>query len=205
MMKKFFFALLATIALTAGTVQAAGGIVFIDVEEVFKRFYKTQLAQDQLRQQSSEIKVERESMEEEIKTLKEEIEVLRSDSRDETLSEEVREGKRNQLEEKLVELQKKERDVNSFEKLRMQQLEQQNKRMTRKIFDEINDVIVRYSREKNFDAVIDRSAKGRNGINMVLYANTTKDITADVIAVLNEGREALLKNTLIDASVKKEE
>ena len=205
MMKKFFFALLAVVALTAGTVRAAGGVVFIDVEEVFKRFYKTQLAQDQLRQQSSEIKVEREAMEEEIKDIKDEIEVLRTDSRDETLSEEVREGKRNQLEEKLVELQKKEREIDSFEKLRMQQLDQQNKRMTRKIFDEINDVIVRYSREKSFDAVIDRSAKGRNGIFVVLYAGTAKDITADVIAVLNEGREEVAEKKSIDVPVKEGE
>jgi len=188
-MKKVFATLVFSATLLAGSAHAAGDIVFVDLQEVFKRFYKTQLAQDQIRQQAADIKLERATMEEEIKGLKEEVEVFRADSRDETLSEEVREAKRNQLEEKLVELQKKERDVNDFEKLRTQQLEQQNKRMSLKLFDEIHEVIVNYSKEKGFAAVIDRSAQSRAGMQMVLYASIQMDITADVLAVLNEGRE----------------
>ena len=188
-MKKVFPALVFAAALLAGSAHAAGDIVFVDLQEVFKRFYKTQLAQDQIRQQANDIKLERATMEEEIKSMKEEVEVFRADSRDETLSEEVRDAKRNQLEEKLVELQKKERDVNDFEKLRTQQLEQQNKRMSLKLFDEIHEVIVNFSKEKGFAAVVDRSAQSRAGMQMVLYASVQMDITADVLAVLNEGRE----------------
>ncbi len=191
-MKKFFPALVFVITLLTGSVYATGEIVFIDLQEVFKRFYKTQLAQDQIRQQTSDIQLERSNMEEEVTELKEEVEVLRADSRDETLSEEVREGKRNQLEEKLVELQKKERDMNEFEKLRTHQLEQQNKRMSLKLFDEIHSVIVNYSKEKGFAGVIDRSAQSRAGMQMVLYANVQRDITADVLVVLNEGQEESL-------------
>ncbi len=188
-MKKVFPALVFAATLLAGSAHAAGDIVFVDLQEVFKRFYKTQLAQDQIRQQADDIKLERATMEEEIKNLKEEVEVYRADSRDETLSEEVREAKRNQLEEKLVELQKKERDVKDFEKLRSQQLEQQNKRMSLKLFDEIHEVIVNFAKEKGYAAVVDRSAQSRAGMQTVLYASVQMDITADVLVVLNEGRE----------------
>jgi Skp family chaperone for outer membrane proteins len=193
-MKKVFLALVFATTLLVGSAHAAGDIVFIDLQEVFKRFYKTQLAQDQIRQQAADIKLERATMEDEVKELKEEVEVFRADSRDETLSEEVRDGKRNQLEEKLVELQKKERDMNDFEKLRTQQLEQQNKRMSLKLFDEIHEVIVNYSKEKGYSAVVDRSAQSRAGMQVVLYASVQMDITADVLTVLNEGRE----DTLMD-------
>lgn len=190
-MKKLFAALFVSATLLAGGARAEGEIVFIDLQEVFKRFYKTQLAQDQLRKQAADIKTERTSMEDEIKALKEDIEVLRTDARNETLSDEVREAKRNKLEEKLVELQKKERDAKDFEKLRSQQLEQQNKRMSIKLFDEIHEAIINYSKEKGYAAVIDRSAQSRAGMQMVLYANVRKDVTADVLAVLNEGREEI--------------
>jgi len=40
--------------LWTSTALAGDGIVFVDLQEVFKRFYKTQLAQDQLRQQSAD-------------------------------------------------------------------------------------------------------------------------------------------------------
>lgn len=188
-MKKFIPALFFAAVLFAGNARAACEIVYVDLQEVFKRFYKTQLAQDQIRQQAADIKLEREMMEADIKVMKEELEVLRTDARDETLSEELRESKRDQLEEKLVELQKSEVEMNDFEKLRMQQLEQQNKRMSIKLFDEIHEVIINYSKEKGFPAVIDRSAQSRAGMQMVLYASPKRDITAEVLVVLNEGRE----------------
>lgn len=164
-------------------------IVFVDAQEVFKRFYKTQLAQDQIRQQADDIKLEREAMEVELKALKEEVEVLRTDSRDETLSEEIRRGKRDQLEEKLVELQKNEQEMIDYEKLRIEQLEQQNARMTKKLFDEIHEAIILYSKEKGFSGVLDRSAQSRAGMQMVLFASPKEDITIDVLTVLNEGHE----------------
>jgi Skp family chaperone for outer membrane proteins len=182
--------MLTAVFLLAGTARAADEIAFIDLQEVFKQFYKTQLAQDQIRQHADDIKMERDEIDDEIKVMKEEIEVLRADSRDETLSEDIRQNKRDQLEEKLVELQKKETDMQEFEKLRMKQMEQQNTRMTQKLFDEIHEVIIKYSKAQGYIAVIDRSAKSRIATDVVLYTNPKVDITADVLAVLNEGREA---------------
>ncbi|RKX44993.1 MAG: hypothetical protein DRP64_05455 [Verrucomicrobia bacterium] len=188
-MKKHFPTLLLATVLFAGGTYAAGDVVFIDLQEVFKRFYKTQLAQDQIRQQADDIKLEREVMEAEVKELKDEVEVLRVDSRDETLSEETREGKRDHLEEKLVEMQKSEQEMIEFEKLRMQQLEQQNTRMSRKLFDEIQEAVIIYSKEKDFTGVIDRSAQSRAGMQLVLFANPKKDITVELLTILNEGHE----------------
>lgn len=190
-MRKYFPTLLLTAVLLAGGTFAAGEIVFVDIQEVFKNFYKTKLAQDQIRQQADDIKFEREEMEAELKGMKEEVEVLRVDSRDATLSEDLRENKRNQLEEKLVELQKNEQEMIDFEKLRMQQLEQQNTRMSRKLFDEIHEQVILYSKEKGFNGVIDRSAQSRAGMKMVLFASPKQDITADILMALNEGRELI--------------
>ncbi|MEN7972614.1 MAG: OmpH family outer membrane protein [Verrucomicrobiota bacterium] len=191
-MKKYFPSLLLCAVLFAGGAYAAEGIVFVDVQEVFKQFYKTKLAQDQIRQQAEDIKIEREAMESDMKELQEEVEALRVDSRDKTLSEELRESKRDQLEEKLVELQKTELEAIEFEKLRNQQIEQQNKRMTRKLFDEIHEAIIVYSKEKGFAGVIDRSAQGRSGMQTILYANPQRDITVNIVVALNEGHEGTL-------------
>lgn len=188
-MKPIFPALLAALFLMVGGAIAADEIAFVDLQEVFKRFYKTELAQDQIRQQADDIKMERGEIEEEVKVMKEEIEVLRKDSRDETLSDDVRQNKRDQLEEKLVDLQKKEQDMAEFEKLRRQQMEQQNTRMTKKLFDEIHEAIINYAKAQGFSSVIDRSAQSRIGTDVVLYSVPKLDITADVLAVLNEGRE----------------
>ena len=196
-MKNIFPALMAALFLMVGGAAAADEIAFVDLQEVFKRFYKTELAQDQIRQQADDIKLEREAIEDEVKVMKEEIEVLRKDSRDETLSDDIRQNKRDQLEEKLVNLQKKEQDMADFEKLRMQQMQQQNKRMTTKLFDEIHESIINYAKAQGYSSVIDRSAKSRIGTDVVLYSVPKLDITADVLAVLNEGREATKAETEI--------
>jgi outer membrane protein len=199
-MKRFLPTLFVAALLVAGGVRAAQDIVYIDLQEVFKQFYKTQLAQDQIKQQADDIKLEREDMEFRIKEIKTEVEVLRTDSRDDTLSDEIRAGKRSQLEEKLVELQKDEQEMIDFEKIRMQQLEQQNTRMSRKLFDEIQEAINEYAKEKVYTSVSDRSAQSRAGMQMVLYVNPKADITAEVLAVLNEGHEAILiQQPVIDA------
>ncbi|MEI6890846.1 MAG: OmpH family outer membrane protein [Pontiella sp.] len=187
-MKKIIIALFATSFLLLGTARAADDMAFVDMQEVFKQFYKTQLAQDQIRQQADDIKLERDGIEAEVQVIKEEIEVLRADSRDTTLGEEIRENKRNQLEEKLVALLGKEQDMSDFEKLRMRQMEQQNTRMTKKIFDEIHEEITLYARAQGFSSVIDRSAQSRIGTDIVLYTSPEVDITADVLGILNEGR-----------------
>ena len=191
-MKKVFTSFLLVAFLAAGAVQAEDRIAFVDVQEVFKQFYKTQLAQDQIRQQADDIKIEREELEEGITTLKEEVEVLRADSRDETLSAEVRANKRDLLEKQLVDLMAKEREMAEFEKLRREQLEKQNMRMTRTLFDEIHEGVILYAKAQGYASVIDRSAQSRMGTDVVLFTKTDVDITADVLEVLNEDREGFM-------------
>ncbi len=188
MMKRLFSLLIVTVFLTAGSVHAADEVVFVDLQEIFKQFYKTQLAQDQFRQQIDDMNVEVGEMETEIESLKEEIEVLRADSRDETLTEEIRANKRDLLEEKLVDLQKKEQEKAEFGKLRQSQLESQNQRMTTKLFDEIYDKVNTYAKMQGYAAVIDRASKSRMGTDAVLFASAKFDITAEIIEALNEGR-----------------
>jgi len=193
--RAFLPSLLLPVVLWASSAVAGDGIVYVDIQELFKRFYKTKLAQNQLRIQNDDVERERTIMEKDIKRLKEEIETLRSDARDETLSEEVREGKRSQLEEKLVDLQMKEREMGEFTTLRNKQIEQQKKRKINKILDEIHETVIRYAKEEGYSAVIDRSAKSRNGTEMVLFSDPKLDITPEVLLVLNKGREGALGET----------
>ena len=79
--------------------------------------------------------------------------------------------------------------MRDFEKLRMKQLEQQNVRMSRKIFDEIHGAIIEYAKVEGYTAVIDRSGQSRAGMEVVLYMHANVDITANILAVLNQGRE----------------
>ena len=75
-------------------------IAFVDMQDLFTRFYKTQLAQDQIRQQADEMKLEQDIMKNNIEEIRTEIEQLRAESRDAILRAEDRSNKRDLLEEK---------------------------------------------------------------------------------------------------------
>lgn len=186
---KNFIVIVFIVCFSAGMVSAAEKTAYIDLQEVFSRFYKTELAQDQVRQQIDDIKMERMNIEADVKVLKEDVEVLRADSRDDTLSDEIRQSKRDQLEEKLVDIHKKERDMAEYEKLRKEQMEQQNTRMTKKILDEIHEVVINFAKANGYSSVVDRSAKSTAGMSVVLYVSPKIDITAEVLKELNEGQE----------------
>ena len=85
----------------------------------------------------------------------------------------------------MIALQKAEKDFIEYEKLRSAQIEDQNKRMTKRIFDEIQQAIVRHAKMKHYASVIDRSAKSRIGTDLVLFVDTSIDITAAILDDLN--------------------
>ena len=166
-------------------------IAFVDMQDLFTRFYKTQLAQDQIRQQADEMKLEQDIMKDNIEEIRSNIEQLRADSRDVMLSVEIRSNKRVLMEEQLIEMQRLEQEMNEYEKLRTQQIDEQNTRMTKKLFDEIQDQIITYSKANGFDAVMDRSAQSRIGINVIAYVSPIADITEDILQNLNEGYDQM--------------
>ena len=188
-MKKVF--LIFAILLVHNYVWSEKEIAFVDMQKLFTSFYKTQLAQDQVRQQADEMQLEQDIMQSNIEEIRQEIEDLRTDSRDSMLSLEMRSNKRVLLEEKLIELQDLEQEMTEYETLRRKQFDEQNTRMTKKLFDEIQEKIVTYSREHGYIAVIDQSAQSRIGIAVTVYVDPVIDITEGILKELNEGYELI--------------
>ena len=188
-MKKVF--LIFAILLVHNYVWSEKEIAFVDMQKLFTSFYKTQLAQDQVRQQADEMQLEQDIMQSNIEEIRQEIEDLRTDSRDSMLSLEMRSNKRVLLEEKLIELQNVEQEMTEYEALRRKQIDEQNTRMTKKLFDEIQEKIVTYSREHGYIAVIDQSAQSRIGIAVTVYVDPLIDITEGILKELNEGYELI--------------
>ena len=186
-MKKVF--LIFAILLVHNYVWSEKEIAFVDMQKLFTSFYKTQLAQDQVRQQADEMQLEQDIMQSNIEEIRQEIEELRTDSRDSMLSLEMRSNKRVLLEEKLIELQNLEQEMTEYEALRRKQIDEQNTRMTKKLFDEIQEKIMIYSREHGYVAIIDQSAQSRIGIAVTVYVDPVIDITEGILKELNEGYE----------------
>ena len=185
LMHRYIFIILFIFLSITSSVYAKTG--FVNLRELFEGFYKTELAQDQINQQIEEVSFERELRLEDISQIREEIENLRSESRDEKLSEEARKNKRLQLEDRLIEMQEVQKQLRDFETLRKKQIDEQNKRMQKGLLDEIQAEIIKYGDENGYDVIIDRSAKSSLGTEIVLFVGLRSDVTAFILERLNKG------------------
>ncbi len=163
-------------------------IVFIDLDSVFNEFYKTKLADAQLKEQAEEFNEERRKLVEEFEALQAKFTEAREEAQNTALSEEVRNRKRNEAEELLIDIREFESRMQRFDTSRRKQLEDQGRRMRTRIVTEIQDVISNYARNQGFTAVIDSSGQSLNAVEIVLYVDPRVDISAAVIDLLNKGQ-----------------
>ena len=169
---------------------AESRIVFINMDRAFSEFYKTKLADTQLKEQSGQVLAERKKLTDEYEALQPVCSKLREEAQNTALSEDVRAQKRNAYEEKLVEIRDFEAKIKRFDDTRRKQLDDQSRRMRKRIVDEIMETIQIFARNQMYTAVLDTSGQSLNGVPNVLFVEPRVDITAEVIAALNRGQPA---------------
>jgi len=171
----------------AGAVSAADKIVFIDLERVFDGFYKTQLAKSKVEVQQQDIEKEKQVMVDEMTALNGEVDTLKKEARDTTLTEEIRDSKRLLYEERVLSLRAKQKEIEDFTARRQQQLQIQVTRMSQTIMDEIRQTVVEYAKNEGLQAVVDNSSR-RAAIGVFIYTHPDLEITDAILNVLNSKR-----------------
>jgi outer membrane protein len=165
-------------------------IVFVNMDRIFNEFYKTKLADAQLKEQAAQVMEERKKLQTDFEKLQADFNKLRDDAQNTALTEEVRAQRRTSAEEKMIEVRDYEQKVRRFDETRRKQMEDQSRRMRKRIVDEIRDTIQTYARNQMFSAVLDVSGQTLNGIETVIYTEPRIEITGEIIDVLNRGRPA---------------
>ncbi|MFA6172781.1 MAG: OmpH family outer membrane protein [Kiritimatiellales bacterium] len=178
--------------LLAGAAGAAEKIVFIDLEKVFDGFYKTQLAKSKVEVQQQDIEKEKKVMAEEMAVVSGEVDSLKKEARDTTLTEEIRDSKRLLYEERLLVLRAKQKEIEDFTARRQQQLQVQVTRMSQTIMDEIRQTVVEYAKNEGLQAVVDNSSR-RAAIGVFIYTHPDLEITDAILNVLNSKRPDVMK------------
>jgi outer membrane protein len=168
---------------------AEQSVVFVNLDRAFTEFYKTKLADAQLKQQADEFSNERKTLVANYEKIQKELNTIRDEAQNVALSEDVRTEKRNLAEEKLVEIRDMESRIRRFDESRRKQLDDQSRRMRKRIVDEIRQIVLDYAKTQGFQAVIDSSGQSLNGVEMILYTDSQIDITDEVLGILNKGKE----------------
>jgi Skp family chaperone for outer membrane proteins len=121
-----------------------------------------------------------------------EVDALKKEARDTTLTDEIRDSKRMLYEEKLLKLRAKQKEIEDFATRRQQQLQLQITRMSQTIMDEIRQTVVEYAKKEGFMAVVDNSAR-RAAIGVFIYTHPDSEITDTVLKELNSKRPDVSK------------
>jgi len=182
-MKKLVFAL--SFIIGVGTLCAAEQkIALVDFQKAFTEFNKSKEAEAMLKDRLTAFKKEGQEMMNEYQKMVDEATKLRDQAEDKTLSEATRVEKKKALEVKAQDIRGIERKIKEYEVTRGRQLEDQNRRMRQGIVEEVTKGIQDFSKDK-YSLVLDKSALSLNGANVILYTQDVKDVTDEVVKLLN--------------------
>lgn len=168
---------------------AEPSVIFVDLDRIFNEFYKTKMADQQLKQQADEFNNERKKLVAEYEKIQKDFNTVRDEAQNTALNDDIRAEKRNLAEEKLVELRDYENRIRRFDDSRRKQLDDQSRRMRKRIVEEIQQIIKDYAKTRGYSAVIDSSGQSLNGVEMILYTDAKIDITETVLGLLNKGKD----------------
>lgn len=203
-MKRNIFAglVIAALLLAAPALRAGDQMVFVNLDRVFEEYHKTEMANKQLKAQADEFTAERSGKIKEFEELQSAFDAARDDSQNPALSADVREAKREEAEEKLIEIRRKEKEIRKYEESRKKQLMDTERRVRNRIVEEIRDTIKTYAIEQGYAAVIDSSGQSLNAVESVVYYDSRLEITDQILEILNKGADI---STPIDLNAGAEE
>ena len=181
--------LITAFALVATSVaQADTKIGFVDMNKIFAAYYKTDQAKKRIDEAQAAAQKELQDQVDLHTKNVEEIQKLDADLQKPELSNDAKEKKARERNEKAAEAQKQQQSIVALRDRRLKDLQDQAARMRQGIVDEILAVINDRVKAENYDLVLDKSGMSSNGVQVVLYSRSAADFSDDVIKILNANK-----------------
>ena len=173
----------------------SGGAKFgaVDVRKLYEDFYKTKTAARSFDESVAAYRKDYQQRVNDYNKLNEDFQKLREESNNPALTQEKREQKAKQVQDKMVELRKSAEAVREFETNSQQYLNDLRRRQNDAILKEIMEVVRKKGREGSYTVVVDSSGFGTmSNVPMAIYADEKLDFTDVVLKELNANAPATL-------------
>ena len=161
-------------------------IATVDMQKLFKEYHRTTEEQQKFSEEFARIQKENNERLLGLRELEEELQVLKKKVEDPTLGANVKHEKSREFQLKLDEAKAMDRERREFLGRRTRALELKKQASMQGILEEIRKRIVDHSKKEDFDFVIDKSGLSANQVPFLLYTKDAADITATLLADLNE-------------------
>ena len=165
-------------------------IAVVDTARILKDYYKTELAEAHIQRQLEDFSAERDKLMAQHKKLKQEFEMLRTESQNKALTEEAREKKKELAEDKLTAVIDFENTIRDKAASRKKELEGEGRKIQGELGKSIKAAITACSQKGGYMLVLADGGLLGNGLESVLYADPQMDITDDVLKILNADKTA---------------
>jgi len=157
----------------------------VDMKKLFDNYWKTKLADANLRDRGAEFDKKRKEMIDDASKVQKDYNAFLESSNDQAVSAAEREKRKKSAENKFLELKEIEQSVQQFDRSARTQLGEQQRSMRDKIVAEIRDAINAKAKGGAYSLILDVSADSANSAPFVLYSDGKSDVTEELLQQLN--------------------
>ncbi|MCF7855577.1 MAG: OmpH family outer membrane protein [Candidatus Pacebacteria bacterium] len=177
------------IGCTTPFVYAQDTVRYINMQKAFRGYYKTADSEASLKKQEDLIKERAEEMTDQLKKLKERLDLLEERSLNVALSDEARTQTQKEARQTGRVLETKQQEFREFVGEKQQELRKQYVRLRNTLTQEIIEYVRAYAEDHDIDTVMDVSGMSNNLLPVVIRYPDEKEITDTILAGLNQGHE----------------
>lgn len=183
-------AALAGFAATSASAQTAPRIMVVDMAKLLDGHYKTEEQNAKLKGDEAKANDELDKINKEGQALVDQLRKMEEDGKNPALSTDAKEKLQAEMRGKVEEIQKKQNEVQSFRGNTQRSLQQRIQNFRKLMFEEIAATVSDVAKKKGATLVLDKSGPSLIGINPVVYADASYDLTEEVQKEINKNRPA---------------
>ena len=187
LLRKIFLFLLFAAAFAVSEC-AAAKIAVVDLEKIFREFYKSRIAEDAIKQQAAAYRKYVERLSVELNQLKQELQTARGNALNIALSPTEKQKAERLVDEKIKAIRAKEAEIKLFVQERSRDMRRMETVKRAEILKEIRAEICKRAVAEGYDFVLDSSGRTMNDQPTVLYYPERNNITDSVLRTLNRTR-----------------
>lgn len=167
-----FYAAIAAVVLSVVAIymaKSSSELVYVDVSKLIQGYSRTQIAKAEFEKKANVMKANVDSLvgnwQKELKNYEKERSSLSP--------------KELKLKQEL--LGNKQQQINGYQEAIQKKIQEEDKKMTQTVINDINDYIKEYGKDHNYKIIF-----GASGGGNIMYADESSDLTEDVLKGLNE-------------------
>ena len=184
-MKKGILLLLSLIGLNFAA--SAQKIAVVDLEKVFKDYYKTPQIEELLKKQQQVFQDYLVKKNESAMELDKKFRTAFDRSQNITLSQEERKKATAEAEKITQDIQVIRTEMQTYAQAKQDDLMKLATLKRNEVLQEITETLKQLAINQGYDLVLDLSAKSASAVPVVLYSKNNVDLTLEVITILNKG------------------